>query len=150
VTTSPPAPGRRIGHVNGQDRTDIGPFAKKGLTFGRIKPTVRENISGPDATTGGLSTGGTARLPSRAAQRPSSHWISSEGLGRAERRAQPEERSLAAQEPVRARSWATPCRLLVEIGPEGWTPTQQPPEFSPSLLLLPRDLYFYPRRKRKR
>jgi hypothetical protein len=23
--------------------------------------------------------------------------------------------------------------MLVEIGPEGWTPTQQPPEFSPSL-----------------
>jgi hypothetical protein len=29
------------------------------------------------------------------------------------------------------------AKLLVEIGPEGWTPTQQPPEFSPSLRLLP-------------
>jgi hypothetical protein len=27
--------------------------------------------------------------------------------------------------------------MLVEIGPEGWTPTQQPPEFSPSLRLRP-------------
>jgi hypothetical protein len=34
-------------------------------------------------------------------------------------------------------------KLLVEIGPEGWTPTQQPPEFSPSLRLLPQGLYFY-------
>jgi hypothetical protein len=40
--------------------------------------------------------------------------------------------------------------LLVKIGPEGWTPTQQPPEFSPSLFFLPRDLCFYPHRKRKR
>jgi hypothetical protein len=40
--------------------------------------------------------------------------------------------------------------VLVEIGPEGWTPTQQPPEFSPSRLLLPRGFYFYPRKERKR
>jgi hypothetical protein len=33
--------------------------------------------------------------------------------------------------------------VLVEIGPEGWTPTQQPPEFSPSPRLLPSDFYFY-------
>jgi hypothetical protein len=33
--------------------------------------------------------------------------------------------------------------MLVEIGPEGWTPTQQPPEFSPFLRLLPLGLYFY-------
>jgi hypothetical protein len=34
-------------------------------------------------------------------------------------------------------------QVLVEIGPEGWTPTQQPPESSPSLRLLPCDFYFY-------
>jgi hypothetical protein len=39
--------------------------------------------------------------------------------------------------------------LLVEIGPEGRTPTQQPPEFSSSFCLLPRDFYFYLRKKRK-
>jgi hypothetical protein len=33
--------------------------------------------------------------------------------------------------------------LLVEIGPEGWTPTQQPPESFPSLRSLSRDCYFY-------
>jgi hypothetical protein len=40
-------------------------------------------------------------------------------------------------------------KLLVEIRPEGRTPTQQPPEFSPSLRLLPRGFYFYLRKKRK-
>jgi hypothetical protein len=35
------------------------------------------------------------------------------------------------------------AKLLVEIGPEGWTPTQQPPESSPSPRLLPCDFYFY-------
>jgi hypothetical protein len=35
------------------------------------------------------------------------------------------------------------AKLLVGIGPEGWTPTQQPPELSPSLRLLSRDCYFY-------
>jgi hypothetical protein len=40
--------------------------------------------------------------------------------------------------------------VLVEIGPEGWTPTQQPPEFSPSLRLLPRGYYFYLREERER
>jgi hypothetical protein len=35
------------------------------------------------------------------------------------------------------------AKLLVEIGLEGWTPTQQPPEFSPSLRLLPRGCYLY-------
>jgi hypothetical protein len=40
--------------------------------------------------------------------------------------------------------------LLLEIGPEGWTPTQQPPEFSPSLRLLPQGHYFYLREERKR
>jgi hypothetical protein len=39
--------------------------------------------------------------------------------------------------------------LLVGIGPEGWTPTQQPPEFSPSLRLLPRGCYFYLRKEGK-
>jgi hypothetical protein len=33
--------------------------------------------------------------------------------------------------------------VLVEIGPEGWTPTQQPPEFSPFLRSLSRGSYFY-------
>jgi hypothetical protein len=42
------------------------------------------------------------------------------------------------------------AKLLVEIGPEGWTPTQQPPEFSPSLRLLSRGYYFYLREERKR
>jgi hypothetical protein len=37
----------------------------------------------------------------------------------------------------------TQTLLLVEIGPEGWTPTQQPPEFTPSLRLLPQGYYFY-------
>jgi hypothetical protein len=32
--------------------------------------------------------------------------------------------------------------LLVEIGPEGWTPTQQPPELFPSLRQLPRGYYY--------
>jgi hypothetical protein len=40
--------------------------------------------------------------------------------------------------------------LLVEIRPEGCTPTQQPPEFTPSLRLLPRGFYFYLRKERKR
>jgi hypothetical protein len=39
--------------------------------------------------------------------------------------------------------------LLVEIGPEGWTPTQQPPEFSPSLRLLSQGFYFYLCEERK-
>jgi hypothetical protein len=39
--------------------------------------------------------------------------------------------------------------MLVEIGPEGWTPTQQPPEFSPSLSPLPLDYYFYLGEERK-
>jgi hypothetical protein len=39
--------------------------------------------------------------------------------------------------------------VLVEIGPEGWTPTQQPPGFSPSLRLLPRGYYFYLRKEGK-
>jgi predicted Mrr-cat superfamily restriction endonuclease len=34
-------------------------------------------------------------------------------------------------------------KVLVEIGPEGWTPTQQPPESTPSPRLLPCDFYFY-------
>jgi hypothetical protein len=33
--------------------------------------------------------------------------------------------------------------VLVEIGPEGWTPTQQPPELSPSLRPLSRGTFFY-------
>jgi hypothetical protein len=33
--------------------------------------------------------------------------------------------------------------MLVEVGPEGWTPTQQPPEFSPTFRLLPQSFYFY-------
>jgi hypothetical protein len=33
--------------------------------------------------------------------------------------------------------------VLVEIGPEGWTPTQQPPEFSPFLRSLSQGSYFY-------
>jgi hypothetical protein len=41
------------------------------------------------------------------------------------------------------------AKLLVEIGPEGWTPTQQPPELSPSLSLLSRDCYFYLRKEGK-
>jgi hypothetical protein len=46
------------------------------------------------------------------------------------------------------RRWWLGCRppascVLVEIGPEGWTPTQQPPELSPSLRSLPRGCYFY-------
>jgi hypothetical protein len=40
--------------------------------------------------------------------------------------------------------------MLVEIGPEGWTPTQQPPEISPSLRSLPLGYYFYLREERKR
>jgi hypothetical protein len=40
-------------------------------------------------------------------------------------------------------------QVLVGIGPEGWTPTQQPPELSPSLLLLTRDCYFYLRKEGK-
>jgi hypothetical protein len=40
--------------------------------------------------------------------------------------------------------------VLVEIGPEGCTPTQQPPEFSPSLRLLPLGYYFYLCGERKR
>jgi hypothetical protein len=39
--------------------------------------------------------------------------------------------------------------LLVEIGPEGWTPTQQPPEFSPSLRSLSPGFYFYLCEERK-
>jgi hypothetical protein len=42
------------------------------------------------------------------------------------------------------------AKLLVEIGPEGWTPTQQPPEFSPSLRSLSQGFYFYLREERKR
>jgi hypothetical protein len=41
------------------------------------------------------------------------------------------------------------AKLLVGIGPEGWTPTQQPPELSPSLSLLSRDCYFYLRKEGK-
>jgi hypothetical protein len=33
--------------------------------------------------------------------------------------------------------------LLVEIGPEGWTPTQQPPELTPNLRPFLRGSYFY-------
>jgi hypothetical protein len=33
--------------------------------------------------------------------------------------------------------------MLVEIGPEGWTPTQQPPELTPFLRPLSRGSYFY-------
>jgi hypothetical protein len=40
--------------------------------------------------------------------------------------------------------------LLVEIGPEGWTPTQQPPEFSPFLRSLSRGSYFYLGEERER
>jgi disease resistance protein RPM1 len=39
--------------------------------------------------------------------------------------------------------------VLVEIGPEGWTPTQQPSGFSPSLCLLTRGHYFYWRKEGK-
>jgi hypothetical protein len=66
-------------------------------------------------------------------------------------------------EPLRLRSLPNvswPCgleffhevgpKLLVEIGPEGWTPTQQPPEFPPSLCLLPQGYYFYLRKERER
>jgi hypothetical protein len=49
-----------------------------------------------------------------------------------------------------SRGTTTRMELLVEIGPEGWTPTQQPPEFSPSLHLLPQGNYFYLREERKR
>jgi hypothetical protein len=42
------------------------------------------------------------------------------------------------------------AKLLVEIGPEGWTPTQQPPEFSPSLRSLSLGFYFYLCEERKR
>jgi hypothetical protein len=41
------------------------------------------------------------------------------------------------------------AKLLVGIGPEGWTLTQQPPELSPSLSLLSRDCYFYLREEGK-
>jgi hypothetical protein len=40
--------------------------------------------------------------------------------------------------------------LLVEVGPEGWTPTQQPPVFSPSLRLLQQGFCFYLCEERKR
>jgi hypothetical protein len=39
--------------------------------------------------------------------------------------------------------------VLVEIGPEGWTPTQQPPEFSPLLRSLSRGSYLYLSEERK-
>jgi hypothetical protein len=39
--------------------------------------------------------------------------------------------------------------VLVEIGPEGWTPTQQPLEFSSSLQPLPLGYYYYLREERK-
>jgi hypothetical protein len=35
------------------------------------------------------------------------------------------------------------AKLLVEIGPEGWTPTQQPPELTPFPRSLSRGSYFY-------
>jgi hypothetical protein len=35
------------------------------------------------------------------------------------------------------------AKLLLEIGPEGWTPTQQPPESFPSLRLLLRGYFYY-------
>jgi hypothetical protein len=46
---------------------------------------------------------------------------------------------------TRAQGWW----LLVEIGPEGWTPTQQPPELSPPLRPLPLVYYFYLCEERK-
>jgi hypothetical protein len=41
------------------------------------------------------------------------------------------------------------CAVLVGIASEGWTPTQQFLEFSPSLRLLPRGCYFYLRKEGK-
>jgi hypothetical protein len=38
---------------------------------------------------------------------------------------------------------ASESPLLVEIGPEGLTPTQQPPEFTPFLRSLSRGSYYY-------
>jgi hypothetical protein len=46
--------------------------------------------------------------------------------------------------------WGRSTSLLVEIGLEGWTPTQQPPEFSPSLRSLSLGFYFYLCEERKR
>jgi hypothetical protein len=40
-------------------------------------------------------------------------------------------------------------RVLVEIGPEGWTPTQQPPELFSSLWLLLRGYFFYQGEEKK-
>jgi hypothetical protein len=48
--------------------------------------------------------------------------------------------------PRRRRSWAPWVdldRRRVEIGPEGWTPTQQPPGLTPFLRSLLRGSYFY-------
>jgi hypothetical protein len=42
------------------------------------------------------------------------------------------------------------AKLLVEIGPEGWTPTQQPPDSSSLLRLFSRGYYFYSQEERKR
>jgi hypothetical protein len=65
------------------------------------------------------------------------------------RKAQPglQLREPSGWPPPRRRSPAN--RLLVEIGPEGWTPTQQPPEFSPSLRPFPLGYYFYLYEERK-
>jgi hypothetical protein len=41
------------------------------------------------------------------------------------------------------------AKLLVEIEPEGWTPTQQPPECFPSLRLLLRGYFHYIGRGKK-
>jgi hypothetical protein len=41
------------------------------------------------------------------------------------------------------------CKLLAEIGPEGWTPTQQPPELSHSLSLLSRRVLLLLAQRRK-
>jgi hypothetical protein len=55
---------------------------------------------------------------------------------------------LLAPGPSLCHMWLGP--LLVEIGPEGWTPTQQPPELSPSLRLLPLGYCLYLCEERKR
>jgi hypothetical protein len=59
---------------------------------------------------------------------------------------------LAAAAGPTSSSSSTPPRalLLVEIGPKGWTPTQQPPEFSPFLRSLSQCSYFYLGGERRR
>jgi hypothetical protein len=80
---------------------------------------------------GGIKSWSPTRTKSCASRLPRSAYPSVNGL------------SVLTRFHLRRKS--QPARaLLVEIGPEGWTPTQQPPEFSPSLRLLLRG-YFYNR-----